>query len=74
MLIVYSIYREISFQAKKINSGKPVEFEKLDVTVAVESSEPVSPMILLYRTPADAENMEIPVHGLEEILRYLSCP
>ena len=39
--------------------------------MAVESSEAVSPMILLYRTPADAENMEIPVHGLEEILRYV---
>ena len=67
--VFFLFFSEISFQAKKVNSGKPIEFEKLEVTVAIDSIEPVSPMILLYRSPADAKNMEIPVHGLEEILR-----
>lgn len=66
---------EISCEAKKINSGKPVEFGKLSVTVSIESLVPVSPTIFLRRTPANADNMEIPLHGLEEVLsdKYELC-
>ena len=65
-----SSFREIDYQSRIVSSGVATEFEKLNVVVTLESATPVSPIIFLHRTPADAKNLEIPVSGLEEVLRF----
>ena len=67
----YTFFREISFESRKITSGAPVvEFAKVSIWVSIESVVSVSPTIFLFRSPPDVDNVEIQLHGLEEILRY----
>ena len=71
VILLHILFSEISFESRKITSGAPVvEFAKVSIWVSIESVVPVSPTIFLFRSPSDVDNVEIQLHGLEEILRY----
>ncbi|XP_052245742.1 serine/threonine-protein phosphatase 6 regulatory ankyrin repeat subunit B-like [Dreissena polymorpha] len=59
---------EITFDSRMVPAGKPIEFEKLGVSVQLTSEKNCRPIIFIHRTPADSAQLDVPVRGLEEIL------
>lgn len=56
-----------------LSPGKQMDLRRLGITVTVEadeeSSSDIKPIIFIHRTPADSAHLDIPLNGLEEILR-----